>query len=199
MRTPFLTLLFASSLALFGCASLGSYTWYSEVPQAERSTAPSEYVIGVGDTISIRVMDQDNLSAHQKVRSDGRLAMPFAGELVAAGKTPLALGQEVESRLKVFIVSPRVVVNVDDTVPIVVSMLGEVTTKGNLTLPPGATLIQALAQAGGPTEFADKEAIFVIRQKPLFRRIRFTYDALLTNQDGAATFPVRSGDVVVVQ
>ena len=156
-------------------------------------------MIGVGDTINIRVYDQDGLSSRGKIRTDGRLALPFVGEVVCAGKTPLALGQEIEGKLKVFIVSPRVIVNVEDSLPIVVSTLGELGTKGNLSLVPPATLIQALAQAGGPTEFADKDAIFVVRQKPVFRRIRFTYEELLTNKGGAATFPMRAGDVIVVQ
>jgi len=161
--------------------------------------AAGEYVIAAGDTISIRVYDQDALSTRAKIRSDGRLAMPFVGEVLVVGKTPVALGHELEERLKVFIVSPRVIVNVDDSLPIQVSVLGEVGARGNLTLPPPATILQALAQAGGPSDFANKDAIFLVRQKPIFRRIRFTYDALLTNQDGAATFPVRPGDVIVVQ
>src|SRR5262249_10635993 len=128
-----------------------------------------------------------------------RLAMPFIGEVLVVGKTPVALARELEDRLKVFIVSPRVIVNVEESPPITVSVLGEVGTRGNLSLPQPATVLQALAQAGGPSDFADKEAIFLVRQKPVFRRIRFTYDALLTNQGGAATFPVRDGDVIVVQ
>jgi polysaccharide export outer membrane protein len=134
-----------------------------------------------------------------KIRGDGRIAMPFVGEVVAAGKTPVALGREIEARLKEFIVSPRVTVNVDDSLPIVISMLGEVGAKGNLSLAQPATVLQALAQAGGLSEFADTDAIFVVRQKPVFRRIRFTYEALLTNKGGAAAFPVRAGDVIVVQ
>ena len=47
---------------------------------------------------------------------------------------------------------------------------------------------RALAQAGGPAEFADESRIFVMRQHPAFRRIRFTYDALVHNEAGAATF-----------
>jgi polysaccharide biosynthesis/export protein len=199
LRSPVHALLLASSLGLWGCTSLGSYTWYKDVPRNEWSTAPAEYVIGVGDTINIRVFDQDNVSVRGKIRPDGRLAMPFAGEIVCAGKTPVALGQEIENRLKVFIVSPRVIVNVEDSLPITISLLGEVGNRGTLSLPPPATLIQALAQAGGLTDFADKDAIFVVRQQPVFRRIRFSYDALLTNENGAAAFPMRAGDVIVVQ
>lgn len=196
---PAFALLLAAALVLGSCSSLGSYTWYAELPASEWSAAPSEYVISAGDTLSIRVFDQENLSTRGKIRSDGRIAMPFVGEIVAAGKTPVALSSEIEAKLKVFIVTPRVIVNVDDTVPIVISTMGELTTRGNLTLPQPATLIQALAQSGGLSEFADKESIFVVRQKPVFRRIRFTYEALLSNKGGAATFPMRAGDIIVVQ
>jgi polysaccharide export outer membrane protein len=192
-------LLVLLGLALSGCSSLGNYTWYTEVPRSEWLPDASEYVIATGDVITVRVFDQENLAAHGKVRSDGRITVPFAGEVVAVGKTPLQLGKDIETKLKVFIVSPRVLVNVDETSPIVVSMLGEVGAKGNLTLLRPSTLLQVLAQAGGPTEFANKEAIFLVRQRPVFRRIRFTYDALLNNENGAAAFQVRSGDVIVVQ
>lgn len=186
-------------LCLSGCTSLGNYTWYTEVPRNEWLQDSSEYVITIGDIITVKVFDQEGLAAHGKVRSDGRITVPFAGEVVATGKTPLQLARDIETKLKVFIVSPRVLVNVDETQPIIVSMLGEVGGKGNLTLARPSTLLQVIAQAGGPTDFANKEAIFLVRQRPVFRRIRFTYDALLNNENGAATFQVRSGDVIVVQ
>jgi protein involved in polysaccharide export with SLBB domain len=59
--------------------------------------------------------------------------------------------------------------------------------------------LQALAQAGGPGPFASKSRIFVLRQFPQFRRIRFTYQALIHNEANAAAFPLRNGDVVVVE
>ena len=75
----------------------------------------------------------------------------------------------------------------------------EVRTVGTLSLEPGAGLLQALAQAGGPSDFADREAIYVLRRQPEFKRIRFTYAALIQNTDGAATFPLKTGDVIVVE
>jgi len=59
--------------------------------------------------------------------------MPFIGEVIAVGKTPAGLAPELEKRLKTFIVSPRVIVNIDDSLPITVSVLGEVGTRGNLS------------------------------------------------------------------
>jgi polysaccharide export outer membrane protein len=60
-------------------------------------------------------------------------------------------------------------------------------------------LIEALAQAGGPNDFADKSRIFVLREFPKFQRLRFTYDAILHNEGGAAGFPLRTGDVIVIE
>jgi polysaccharide biosynthesis/export protein len=186
-------------LGLSGCASAGQYVWYREMAPTERSAMAGDYVIGIGDTISIRVYENDGVSADVKIRSDGKVALPFTGELVAAGKRPLELSQEIEDRLKQFIVTPRVTVNVATSQPITVTVVGEVAKIGTVTLEPPARLVEALAQSGGPGEFADKSRIFVLRQFPSYKRIRFTWDAILRNEEGAAAFPLRTGDVIVVE
>lgn len=182
-----------------GCATPGPYTWYSQLPQAEWAEPASEYKLAVGDTIAVRVYDQENLSTQGKIRSDGRMALPLVGEIVMAGKAPTKLAAEVEGRLKEFIVSPRVTVNVQESQPLTVSVLGEVANKGTLKVAPPVTVLQALAEAGGPTEFANLEEIYVVRSSPRNVRIRFTYQALINNEQNAATFPLRSGDVIVVE
>jgi polysaccharide biosynthesis/export protein len=181
------------------CASSGRYQWYTQVPKTEWGGNPQTYTIAPGDVLSFKVYEQDPLGGTAKVRNDGRLAVPLVGELVAAGKTPAAFAEELETRLKRFIVTPRVTVNVEQSQPITVSALGEVKTPGELALDPPPRLLQALAKAGGMTEFADDTRIFVLRQYPTFRRIRFTYHALVNDEGGAANFVLRNGDVVVVE
>jgi polysaccharide export outer membrane protein len=185
--------------ALSGCASAGTFTWYQDVPDTEWRTDVTEYVIGVGDTINVRVYEQENITATGKIRRDGRIALPLVGEVVAAGKHPSDLAHEIETRLKEFIVTPRVTVNVELSQPVTITAIGEIKNVGALTLEPPSRLIEAIAQAGGPTEFADKSRIFVLRQFPTFQRIRFTYDAIVHNERGAAGFPLRTGDVVVIE
>jgi polysaccharide export outer membrane protein len=188
------------SVAASGCASAGSFIWYEEIPKGpDWNTDNSEYVIGVGDSISIRAYEQDGLSGNYKVRRDGRIALPLAGEVVVAGKHPLQVAKEVEGLLKQFVVSPRVTVNVETAQPVTVTSLGEIKNIGTLTLEPPARLVEAIAQAGGPTDFADKSRIFVLRRFPVFQRIRFTYDAIMHNEQGAANFPLRTGDVIVIE
>jgi protein involved in polysaccharide export with SLBB domain len=80
-----------------------------------------------------------------------------------------------------------------------VTLLGEVNTRGAQTLEPPASILQALAQSGGLTEFADESEIFLLRRVPQFQRIRFTYKAIVNNESGAAMFPLRNGDVIVVE
>jgi polysaccharide export outer membrane protein len=194
---------FVATLWLFltaACGGAGPYVWYHDLPRTEWDSSLGEYVIGVGDGVTVNVYAQEGLGAHTKVRSDGRIALPLIGEVVAAGKHPSALARELEGRVGQFIQQPHVTVNIDDVQPIVVSFLGEVGKTGSLTLDRSATtLLQALAQAGGPNDFADKDRIYVLRKAPEFRRIRFTYDALVENRGGAALFPLRTGDVVVVE
>jgi polysaccharide export outer membrane protein len=193
-----LVVLLAAAAASLGCGGSGAYVWYNALPASDWSQ-PREYVIGIGDTINIGVYEQPNLSGRSKIRSDGRIALPFVGEVMVAGKQPSAVARELEARFKAIIVTPRVTVNVEESAPVSVSVLGEIGHRGPLTLQQPAELLQALAQAGGLSEFADESRIFVIRRFPEFRRIRFTYEAITRNQHGAATFPLRTGDVLIVE
>lgn len=200
MHTPSLAAALCCIALVSGCGgSTGPYIWFHDLPTSEWGDSTAEYSLGVGDTVRVQVYEQDSLSTASKIRTDGRIGLPFVGEIVAAGKHPSDLAKEIQARLKEFIVSPRVTVNVESSQPVMVSILGEVGNKGTLTLEPPAGLLQALAQAGGPSDFADKSRIFVLRRFPQFRRIRFTYDALVQNEGGAATFSLRTGDVIVVE
>jgi polysaccharide biosynthesis/export protein len=181
-----------------GCGSSGPYTWYHALPRTEWEK-PREYLIDVGDTLSINVYEQPNITTKAKIRSDGRIEMPFVGEIAVVGKQPFAVAREIEQRLKAYIVAPRVTVNVEESSPVAITVMGEVATKGALTLQQPAELAQALAQAGGLTEFASESKIFVLRRFPQPRRIRFTFDAITQNQGGAANFPLRTGDVIIVE
>jgi polysaccharide export outer membrane protein len=188
-----------ASMLLMGCGGADRYVWYSQLPKSEWSAVTGEYVVGVGDMIDIRVYQQEEVSGSFKVRSDGRIALPLAGEIVVAGKHPSALAHELEGRLKPYIVVPRVTVNVTDSRPVVITTMGEITTKGVVSIEKPAPLVQALAQCGGLTEFGDESRIFVLRRYPSFQRIRFTLEAIINNVDGAAVFPLRTGDTLMVE
>jgi polysaccharide export outer membrane protein len=192
---PLLALAFASA----ACAGPGTFVWYSQVPPDPLGSS-RELTIHPGDTVSIRVLGHDEMTlAKEKVRSDGRIAFPLIGEVEASGKRPASLRAELEGRLKDYIVSPSVMLNVDEVQPITVVVMGEVNKPGVLTLEPTTGIAQALAASGGLTEYASRDRIFIVRQQPKHMRIRFTYETVSRDEGHAAGFPLRTGDVVVVE
>jgi polysaccharide export outer membrane protein len=199
LRASVLLPLLALAAAPAACAGPGTYVWYSQVPPDQLATS-HEVTISPGDTLSIRVLGHEEMTlTKEKVRSDGRIAVPLIGEVETTGKRPASLRAELEGRLKDYIVSPSVMVNVDESPLMTVALLGEVTKPGVYTFEPSTGLAQALAAGGGITEYASRDRIFVVRQQPRPMRIRFTYDTVRRNEDHAASFPLRAGDVVVVE
>ncbi len=183
------------------CKHTGDYVWVDDLPQTPQSTE-KEYVIQPGDTISVRVWNQDGMSAKARVRQDGKISLPFLNDVEAAGIPPNVLARRLQARLKDFIVNPVVTISLEEPKPIQVSVLGEVTRPGILQLEPGSGVIQALATAGGLNDYASRDNIYVIRQTPEAGaplRIRFTYESLTQLRGRAATFRLQSGDVVVVE
>jgi polysaccharide biosynthesis/export protein len=182
-----------------GCAGAGQYVWFKELPASEQGQEAGDYILGIGDAVSVRVYEQDSLSGDYKVRSDGKIALPLAGEVLVAGKRPIDLSRELEGRLKEFVVTPRVTVNVTEARAVTVTTLGEITTVGAVTLSQPARLVDVLAKAGGLNAYANPSKIFVMRQFPSFRRIRFEWEAIQRNEGGAAGFLMRNGDIIVVE
>jgi polysaccharide export outer membrane protein len=181
-----------------GCAGTGEYLWFSQLPP-DTAAASNEYLIGVGDIVSIRVLGHEEMTFRQRVRTDGRIALLLIGDVEAKGKRPSALKGELEARLKDYIVSPSVVVNVDETQPLTVLLLGEVAHPGAFALDPDRRLAHALALGGGLSDFASRSSIYVVRDEPKRVRIRFTYESIYRNLGGAGDFVLRRGDVVEVE
>ncbi len=155
------------------------------------------YLIAPGDTLSVRVFNQEALSGTVRVRSDGMITLPFLNDVEAAGMAPLVLAQQLQSSLKEFLVNPVVTVALHETRPLEISVLGEVQRAGLYRLEPGAGVLAALAAASGFSDYADRDRIFVVRNGTL--RIRFTYTALSRARERAAQFRLLPGDVVVVE
>jgi polysaccharide export outer membrane protein len=180
------------------CAGPGEYVWFQQLP-SEATLASNEYIIAVGDVVSIRVLGHEEMTLKQRVRSDGRLALLLIGDVEAKGKHPSGLKAELEGRLKDYIVSPSVAVNIDEAQPMTVLLLGEIARPGVYPLDQGPTLMHALALGGGLTDFASRSSVFVVRAEPKPMRIRFTYEAITRNLSGAGDFQMHRGDLVEVE
>jgi polysaccharide export outer membrane protein len=192
-------LLLLASLLASGCSGLGKYTWVDEY-QEKPPPPDASYRIAAGDLLNIRVWNQEALTTQARVREDGRISLLFLDDVEAAGHSPAMLSQQIQTRLKDYINHPVVTVALEQARPIKVTLVGEINRIGPLEIETGASLLQALAGAGGFTEYAHKDRVFVMRQEdgtPV--RIRFRYDDLIRAEGRAPTFRLRPGDVIVVE
>src|SRR5437868_4885258 len=95
-------------LLLAGCRHTGAYVWAEEYPAA--AAAPAEYAIVPGDGLFVRVLNHDEMSGHVRVRSDGRISVPFLRDLPAAGLAPGALAEKIQDGLKDYLAHALVTV-----------------------------------------------------------------------------------------
>jgi len=191
-----------AALALLSLAALaacahggGAFVW---ADRYQAAPAPA-YTVGVGDLLDVRVWDNDRLSARARVRDDGRISVPLLTDLAVVGQTPAEVARLVESRLvsDSIVLKPRVTVGGGEVKAQTVAVLGAVTRPGTYSVEHGG-VAEALASAGGLTEFAHRDRIYVVRRSPAPTRIRFTF-ASLTRAGGEALFQLRAGDVVVAE
>jgi polysaccharide biosynthesis/export protein len=185
---------------LASCSSVGQYVWVEDYTQPGRVQSSPGSVIQPGDLISVRVYNQEGMSAKGRVREDGKFSLPLLNDVEAGGLTPNALAQQLQTRLKEYVHLPVVTVSIEEVRPIQISVLGEVMKPGQYSIDPNTSgLLQAIAIASGLTDFAHRDQIFVLRQSPSIVRIRFRYDSLVKGEPHAAQFRLQGGDVLVVQ
>jgi polysaccharide biosynthesis/export protein len=183
-----------------GCAGTsGRYVSVDALPEGRGDAAV--YLVSVGDALAVRVWDEDRLSARATVRPDGKISLPLIRDLSVVGLSMEQAADSIAARLRKdeIVLNPRVTVTLESSQPLNIAVIGEVVRPGMYNVASGAGVAEALASAGGPTEFAHRDRIFVLRRTPSPLRIRFTYDALTRAEGKAAWFRLRPGDVVVVE
>jgi polysaccharide export outer membrane protein len=160
-----------------------------------------EYVIGPSDILSISVLNQPAMDRTVTVRPDGMISFPLIDEVSAAGMTPAELEEMMTTALGEYVqlIPGELTVVVDEVHSYTVSVLGEVRSPGRFEFSNSATVLDALAQAGGLTEFAAADEILILRNGPEgTRRIIFDYDRLLDDPQGDIELSIYPGDTVLV-
>jgi polysaccharide biosynthesis/export protein len=156
------------------------------------------YVIGPGDRLSIEVLGLAELSRSVLIDASGRISLPLAGDLTAAGKTPAELAAEVTRLLaQNHVRSPQVTVNVVEAVSQFVTVDGQVDEPGLYPIVGNMTLMRAIARAKGATEFATLRHVVVFRtveQQPM----AVLYDLRAIRSGVYADPQIYANDVVVV-
>lgn len=118
----------------------------------------ADYILGIGDTISIQVHGEDDLSFESKIGGDGTIRYPFLGDVKVTGRTVAEVRWLIADGLKGdYLDDPSVNVSVIEYRPFFI--LGEVKRPQHYAYQPGLTVRQAIAIAGGMTERASDEKI----------------------------------------
>lgn len=162
-----------------------------------RTRAQADYELGPEDVIEVFVWKEPELSTTVIVRPDGRITLPLAGELEAAGKTPASLQSDIAGELERYIEQPVVTVIVKEINSRQISVLGEVRRPGRYRIAQRTTVLDAIALGGGFTEFAHRNNVVVLRKTSSgVRRMRVPVQHILRN--GTAPLYLEPGDTVYV-
>jgi polysaccharide export outer membrane protein len=165
---------------------------------ATAQQANAQYVIGATDILGINVWKEPELSGQVQVRPDGKISLPLLNDVQAAGLTAEQLSADLATKLKKFLEEPRVTVALIQINSKKIFIVGEVTRAGAMTLTPGMTILQALAQAGGFSEFANTKKIYVMRtENGQVAKYPVNYKNLLKGR-GDPNFMLMAGDTIVV-
>jgi len=164
-------------------------------PPATRAVpTAADYKLVPGDKLRIEVYKDPQLSQSVQVRPDGKITLPLANDVAAAGRTPSELRDAIVTSLKTYMSNPTVTVMVVETVPPIIYVMGEVNSAGPQPLVGQMDVLQALATAKGFKDFADTKNIVIRRGSQVFR---FNYNDAVKGE--ARPVFLQPGDTIVVK
>ena len=175
----------------------------SSIPQAPALAASPDYkyLIGPGDTISIVVWRNPELSMVVPVRPDGRIAAPLVEDLLALGKDATTLGRDIEQALSKVIRDPVVTVVVTNFIGPYseqIRVVGEATRPQILSYRQKMTLLDVMIAVGGITDFADGNGARLLRTAEGNKQYRVRIQDLVKRGDVSANVEMKPGDVLII-
>jgi len=212
LALPAATVFFVLSLS--ACSWLPS--WMGGAPDGSvdagqaAAGAPSqqklaeEYVIGSGDSLSIFVYRNPDLSeGGVSVRPDGRISTPLIEDIVATGKTPTVLAREIEGRLRKYIQDPNVTVIVRGFVGPTdrqVRVIGEATDPIAIPYRDRMKLLDVMIAIKGLTKYAAGNRSVIVRNMPDGKQqsIRVRISDLIKNGDITQNIEMAPGDTLII-
>src|ERR1700722_789410 len=163
------------------------------------ATDDPNYIIGPQDTLDVSVWKEPELTRTVPVRPDGKISLPLLNDVQAAGLTPSQLMSKTTTGLSKYMNSPQVTVIVTAVSSQRIYILGEVSRPGAYVMIPGMTVLQALSNGGGLTQFANRSKIYVLRQENGKQvHLLFNYKDVLSGKRNDENIPLKSGDTIVV-
>jgi polysaccharide biosynthesis/export protein len=168
-----------------------------------------DYRLQSGDTVQIEVLEDASLNRTAIVLPDGQISLPLAGSVRAAGRTLSQVQAEIVDRLapsfatapSVFVTLSALAVPVDRPERTIdIYIVGAANTPGRVEVPPGSTLLQAIAAAGGLSPFAATKRLQLRRVDKSGTEQVYTinYYAIERGASNQGATRLTDGDVIVV-
>ncbi len=172
---------------------------------APGNTVPSDqYVIGSGDTLSVFVYRNPDLSeGGVAVRPDGRISVPLIEDITAAGKTPSQLAREIEGRLKKYVQDPNVTVIVRSFIGPFdrqIRVIGEATEPAAIPYRDHMTLLDVMIATKGLTKYAAGNRAEIVRRDADGKEttIRVRLNDLINDGDISQNIEMQPGDTLII-
>jgi polysaccharide export outer membrane protein len=198
MRTiPCTILLFA--ILLGGCAYRPA-----DIPMAQlTNTDDYVYTIAPGDRLNIFVWRNEDISVSNiPVMPDGRISTPLVEQMVASGKTPAQLADDIEQALSRLITDPHVtvtVINFEGSYAQTVRVVGEAAVPSAIPYRNGMSLLDVIIAVGGLTEFAAGNRATIVRnQDGRQEKFRVRLEDLVKRGDLGANTRMVPGDILII-
>lgn len=166
------------------------------------------YQVRPGDTLRVEVLEDSTLNRETLVAPDGRISLPIAGSIMAAGRTIPQIEAAVTQQLQPgFAAPPTVFVSLgglgqeaQSWQKLTVHVIGEANRPGPIEIDRGSTILQAFAAMGGFTRFAAVQRVQLRRVDPngVERVYSINFRAVERGEIGAGTVTLRDGDVIVI-
>ena len=160
-----------------------------------------EYRIGEGDVLQISVWGEGAASVPSGVvRPDGMISMPLIKDISVSGLTPAEAEKAITDLLSKQIKGADVTVIVSQIHSKKIFVVGGgVKKEGPISFTYRMTIMQALSEAGGLTDYAKRKKIYVLRNENGRQyKLAFDYDAVLNGERMELNVPLQAGDTLVV-
>lgn len=168
-------------------------------PTAPPPAPPAEtYHVGPPDQLQISVLPEPAIEREVTVRPDGMISVQLIGDVQAAGRTPQEIADEIAERISRYKRDASVTVSVVQSRSEQVTVLGEVQRPSTFPLERDMRIAEALGRVAGPTIFAAKGRIRVIRHSGDETRV-FKVDLDdISKGDLRTNLMLQGGDLVMV-
>lgn len=167
--------------------------------QESASRAAPDYRLNPGDVIQISVWKEPDLQKDVLIRPDGKFSFPLAGDIMASGRTPEEVRDQLSKRLAKFIPDLVVSVSVLQINGNKIYVIGQVQRPGEIIANPQIDVVQALSIAGGGTPYAALNDIKVLRRTPTGQvAIPFRYLDVEKGKRLEQNIMLKAGDIVIV-